>query len=75
MTVKEAIDRELEKLSEEQLQHVLSYAQSLQQPSRSSRQHSLHGIWKELDVRVSSEDIDKVSREEALASFSRNLPE
>ena len=63
MTAKEAIAQELEKLSEEQLLHVLSYAKSLQQSSRSSRRRSLHGIWKELGVRISSEDIAKMRKE------------
>ncbi len=74
MTAKEAIARELEKLSEEQLQYVLSYAKSLQRPSRSNTRRSLHGIRKELGVRVSFEDMTEM-RQETLASFPRDFPE
>ncbi|WP_227498561.1 DUF2281 domain-containing protein [Synechococcus sp. PCC 7336] len=70
---REAIARELEGLSEKQLQEVLHYARSLQQQSScSDKQRSLYGIWKDLDIHLSEEDVTEMRRE-ALVHFPKEF--
>ena len=75
MTVKEAIARELEELSDEQLLDVLQYAKSLhKQIGKQSNRQRLQGMWKRSEANLTEEAITAV-RKEAWGKFPREFPE
>ena len=64
MTVEQAVVERLRELPPERQQEVLDFVQSLQQQSAPKRPgRSLMGLWADLDMRVTDEDIAEARRE------------
>lgn len=64
MTVEQAVLEKLRELPPERQQEVLDFMESLQQKSEPKRPHrSLMGLWADLDVKITREDIDEARRE------------
>lgn len=64
MSIKETILEKLETLPPDQKQEVLSFIGRLQRKNqKESHRHSLKGLWADLNVDVTSEDIAFVRRE------------
>jgi len=64
MTVEQAVLEKLRELPLERQQEVLNFVESLQQKSEPKRpRRSLMGLWVDLDVKITREDIDEARRE------------
>lgn len=64
MSIKETILEKLETLPFEQQQEVLNFVKRLQRKSqKESHHHSIKGLWANLNVDITSEDIAEVRRE------------
>jgi EAL domain-containing protein (putative c-di-GMP-specific phosphodiesterase class I) len=71
MTVEQAVLEKLRELPPERQQEVLDFVESLQQKSEPKRpHHSLMGLWTDLGVKITREDIDE-ARREMWGAFSR----
>ena len=72
MTVEEQVLEMLRELPPQKQQEVLAFVASLQHRSGHKPRHSLLGLWADLDVKVSDEDIAK-SRREMWGTFPRDV--
>ncbi len=71
MTVEQAVLEKLRELPLERQQEVLNFVESLQQKSEPKRPRwSLMGLWADLDMRVTDEDIAE-ARHEMWGNFPR----
>ncbi len=71
MTVEQAVLEKLRELPLERQQEVLNFVESLQQKSERKRpRRSLMGLWADLDMRVTDEDIAE-ARHEMWGNFPR----
>jgi len=72
MTVEEQILEKLRQLPPERQQEVLAFAASLQGKSGHKPRGSVLGLWADLDIKVSDNDIAK-ARREMWESFPRDV--
>ncbi len=71
MTVEQAVLEKLRELPPEKHQEVLDFGEPLQQKSEPKRpRRSLMGLWADLDVKITREDIDE-ARQEMWGNFPR----
>jgi hypothetical protein len=63
MTIEEAILDKVRKLPPEKQQALLKFADSLAAPSPPKSLRSLEGLWADLNIGISEEDIAEVRRE------------
>ncbi len=74
MTIEQAVLENLRELQPEQQQEVLNFVQFLKQKSNPKQpQHSLYGLWSDLDIEITAVDIAEV-REEMWGNFPKEFP-
>lgn len=72
MTVEEQVLEKLRELPPHRQREVLAFISLLQEKSRHKPRRSLLGLWSDLDVKVSEEDIAE-ARREMWGSFPRDV--
>ena len=72
MTVEQQVLEKLRELPPEKQVEVLAFVSQLQERSGNGRRLSLLGLWSNLDVKVSAEDIAE-ARREMWGSFPRDV--
>jgi hypothetical protein len=63
MTIEEAILDRVRRLTPEKQEELLKFADSLEAPPRPKSLRSPEGLWADLDIDISEEDIAEVRRE------------
>jgi hypothetical protein len=72
MTVEQQVVEKLRGLSLQKQEEVLAYISGLQQETRGRPRRSLAGLWADLGVNVSEEDISQ-ARQEMWGNFPRDV--
>ncbi len=63
MTIEQAVMEKLRTLPPEQQEKVLEFVETLQPPTEQQPRRSLMGLWADLDIGITDEDIDEARRE------------
>ncbi len=63
MTIEQAVMEKLRALPPEQQEKVLAFVETLQPPPEKQPRRSLMGLWADLDIGITDEDIDEARRE------------
>lgn len=63
MNISEQIIEQLRQLPPGQQKEVLDFVESLREKNGVGSRHTLRGLWKDLDVRVTEEEITEARRE------------
>ena len=72
MTIEEKVLETLRILSADKKKEVLAFAESLKRNPSDGPLESLEGLWADLDINISEEDIGKIRRE-MWANFPRDV--
>ncbi|MGF1602453.1 MAG: DUF2281 domain-containing protein [Thermosynechococcaceae cyanobacterium] len=72
MTLSQAVLEKIQALPVDKQQQVLDFIEHLQQPSDQKPQKSLKGLWADLDIQISEEELNEV-RQGAWRDFPRRL--
>jgi len=74
MTIEQAVIKNLRELPPDKQQEVLNFIQFLKQQSpQKNHQRSLYGLWKDLGIEISEQDITQ-ARQEMWANFPSDIP-
>lgn len=72
MTIQQQVIQKLRHLSPEKQQQVLDFVESLHQDSGPVELRSLEGLWADLDINITEEDIAQ-ARKEMWGNFPRDI--